>query len=157
DPTPGPAMNTDIFTYRREEAADEPLIDALHEEVFGPGRFARAAFRLREGTSHDPDLSMVATADGTLVASVRLTPIAIGDQLALLLGPLVVAPEWKGRGAGKALVRKSTAAAKAAGHRLVLLVGDEPYYGPLGFTRLPPYAVTLPGPVDPTRVLVASL
>jgi predicted N-acetyltransferase YhbS len=39
----------------------------------------------------------------------------------------------------------------------VLLVGDEPYYGPLGFARLPPYAVTLPGPVDPARVLIASL
>lgn len=150
-------MNTEPFTYRREDPADSETIEALHADVFGPGRFARTAFRIREGANHDPDLSLVALADGRLVASVRLTPIAIGDKTALLLGPLVVDPVYKGRGAGKALVRRSLAAAKEAGHSLVLLVGDEPYYGPLGFTRLPPYAVTLPGPVDPARVLIASL
>jgi len=150
-------MPADLFTYRREEPADAAAIDKLNADVFGPGRFARAAYRLREETAHDPDLSLVALRKGKLVASVRLTPIMIGDKPALLLGPLVVTPEWKGRGAGKALVRRALDAAREAGHRLVLLVGDEPYYGPLGFARLPPYAVTLPGPVDPARVLIASL
>ena len=150
-------MHSPLFTYRRELPEDDAVIEALHSEVFGPGRFARAAFRLREGTPHHPDVSFVALNGGRVVASVRLTPIRIGTVPALLLGPLVVAPEFKGRGAGKALVRLSLDTARSAGHRLVLLVGDEPYYGPLGFARLPPYAVTLPGPVDPSRVLVASL
>ena len=150
-------MFSQLFTFRRELPKDDPVIEALHREVFGPGRFARAAFRLREGVPHHPDVSFVALNDGRIVASVRLTPILIGTLPALFLGPLVVAPEFKGRGAGKALVRLSLETAKNAGHRLVLLVGDEPYYGPLGFARLPPYAVTLPGPVDPARVLVASL
>jgi predicted N-acetyltransferase YhbS len=151
-------MHSSLFTYRRELPEDDPVIEALHREVFGPGRFARAAFRLREGVPHHPDVSFVALNGGRrVVASVRLTPIFIGTVPALLLGPLVVASEFKGQGAGKALVRLSLETAKSAGHRLVLLVGDEPYYGPLGFARLPPYAVTLPGPVDPARVLVASL
>ena len=150
-------MSTDPFTYRCETPDDDPAIDALHGEVFGPGRFARAAFRLREGVPHDLSLSFVAETDGRLAASVRLTPIMIGDVPALLLGPLAVTPDFKGRGAGKALVRMATAAARAAGHRLVLLVGDEPYYGPLGFQRTPRYAITLPAPVDPDRVLVAAL
>jgi predicted N-acetyltransferase YhbS len=150
-------MHSPLFTYRRELPEDEAVIEALHADVFGPGRFARAAFRLREGVPHHPDVSFVALNGGRVIASVRLTPIRIGTVPALLLGPLVVAPEFKGRGAGKALVRLSLDTAKSAGHRLVLLVGDEPYYGPLGFARLPPYAVTLPGPVDPARVLVASL
>jgi predicted N-acetyltransferase YhbS len=106
---------------------------------------------------HDPTLSFVAERDGVMVASVRLTPILIGARPALLLGPLVVEEAHKGQGAGKTLVRISLEAAKAAGHALVLLVGDEPYYGPLGFSRLPPYAVTMPGPADPGRVLVAGL
>ena len=150
-------MTADPFTYRRELPGDVPLIEALHADAFGPGRFARTAFRLREGVPPHPDLSFVALAGGRLVASVRLTPITIGGGPALLLGPLAVTPEFKGRGAGKRLVRLALETARSGGHRLVLLVGDEPYYGPLGFTRLPPGAVTLPGPVDPARVLVASL
>src|SRR5450631_3674395 len=105
-------MHSSLFTYRRELPEDDPVIEALHREVFGPGRFARAAFRLREGVPHDPDLSLVATVDGKLAASVRLTPIRIGTVPALLLGPLVVAPPYAGRGAGRTLVRRSLAAAR---------------------------------------------
>jgi predicted N-acetyltransferase YhbS len=150
-------MTFDPFAYRPETPADAPDIDALHDAVFGPGRFARAAFRIREGVPHDPRLSFVAVADGVLIASVRQTPIRIGVRPALLLGPLAVKPAFAGRGAGKSLVRMATAAATDGGHELVLLVGDEPYYGPLGFQRLQRYAITLPAPVDPDRVLVAPL
>ncbi len=49
------------------------------------------------------------------------------------------------------------AAARERGHRVVLLVGDLPYYGPLGFTFLGRDVVTLPAWVDPDRVLVCGL
>lgn len=150
-------MTTTAFTYRPEHPADDPGIEALHAQAFGPGRFARAAFRLREGVPHDPTLSFVALAEDEFVASVRLTSITIGGRPAILLGPLAVKPAYKGKGAGKQLVRISLAAAREAGHRVVLLVGDEPYYGPLGFTRLARGAITLPAPADPDRVLVAGL
>jgi predicted N-acetyltransferase YhbS len=150
-------MNIGPFTFRLEEPGDDSEIETLHRDVFGPGRFARAAYRLREGVPHEADLSFVALAGERLVASVRLTRIAIGGRPALLLGPLVVRPEFKGQGAGKALVRVALEAARDAGHGVVMLVGDEPYYGPLGFIALPPYAITLPAPVDPKRVLVAGL
>jgi predicted N-acetyltransferase YhbS len=150
-------MTSDKFSYRLEQPDDSPQIEALHAEVFGPGRFARAAYRLREGVAHDPALSFVAHAGTRMIASVRMTEIAIGDRPVLLLGPLVVLPDFKGRGAGKALVRMAVRAAGEAGHKAVMLVGDADYYGPLGFTRLRPYQITLPGPVDPSRVLVAGL
>ncbi|MBK5951191.1 GNAT family N-acetyltransferase [Rhodobium orientis] len=144
-----------------ESPGDDADIEALHETAFGPGRFARTAFRLREGVPHDPALSFVVRRDGGLVGSVRLTPIDIGGVSGLLLGPLAVLPAFKNNGIGKALVRHSVAAARAgmaaSGHRLVLLVGDEPYYGPLGFKRARPGALTLPGPVDPYRLLLAEL
>jgi predicted N-acetyltransferase YhbS len=41
--------------------------------------------------------------------------------------------------------------------KLVLLVGDEPYYGRMGFKKVPPKRVELPGPVDRDRVLIAEL
>lgn len=145
------------FAFRLEEPADAPIIDALHADLFGPERFKRAAYVLRDGVPADPRLSFVATLDGVLAASVRLTPITIGGRPALILGPLVVDPKHKGQGAGRALVRMALDAARADGHQVVMLVGDLPYYGPLGFTFLGEDAITLPAWVDKRRVLVAGL
>jgi predicted N-acetyltransferase YhbS len=150
-------MTSHPFEYRLEEPADIPTIESLHADLFGPERSMRAAYVLRDGVPHDPAQSFVATAGGRLVASVRMTPIAIGGRPALLLGPLAVVPEYKGQGAGKALVRQALGAARDRGHRVVMLVGDLPYYGPLGFTFLGRDAITLPAWVDPDRVLVAGL
>jgi predicted N-acetyltransferase YhbS len=74
-----------------------------------------------------------------------------------LLGPLTVDPAFRSRGIGEDLVRRSLDAARDAGHRLVLLVGDESYYGRMGFARTPRGRLTMPGPVDPNRVLVCEL
>lgn len=145
------------FQFRPETPADVPIIERLHADLFGPERFQRAAYVLRDGVPHDPALSLVATLDGNLVASVRMTPITIGGRPALILGPLVVAPEHKGQGAGRSLVRRALEAARADGHRVVMLVGDLPYYGPLGFTFLGPDRITLPAWVDKSRVLVSGL
>jgi predicted N-acetyltransferase YhbS len=140
-----------------EQPDDEPAIERLYERTFGPGRFARTAYRLREGGRHRPDLSFTARIGTLLVGSVRLTPIRIGEEPALLLGPLTIEPPFRGRGIGKGLIKASLDAARGAGARLVLLVGDHPYYGPLGFARVPHKQVELPGPVDPDRVLIAEL
>lgn len=150
-------MKTLAPVIRPETAADQAAIDALHDHAFGPGRFARTAARLREGVAADPDLSLVATTGDCLAGSVKITPIRIGDQPALLLGPLAVDPDFGKRGIGRALVRATIAEARARGHRLMLLVGDAPYYGPLGFHAVSPEKVRMPGPVDPRRVLLCEL
>ena len=92
-----------------------------------------------------------------LVGSVRLSPVRIGEAKALLLGPLTVEPPFRDRGVGQALIARALEEARAKGHRLVILVGDEPYYGKCGFKKIPPGRVTMPGPVDPDRLLVAEL
>jgi predicted N-acetyltransferase YhbS len=112
---------------------------------------------LRDGVPPDPALSFVALRNSRVVASVRMTPITIGGRPALLLGPLVVDPAHKGQGAGRALVRMTVAEARERGHEVVMLVGDLPYYGPLGFTFLGRNVITLPAWVDPDRVLVCGL
>ena len=150
-------MTSQSFAYRLEQPGDAPAIEALHASLFGPERFKRAAYVLRDGVPPDPALSFVATRDGRLVASVRITPITIGGRPALLLGPLVVDPEFKGQGAGRTLVRMSCGEARRRGHTAVMLVGDLPYYGPLGFTFLGRDVITLPAWVDPDRVLVCPL
>jgi predicted N-acetyltransferase YhbS len=37
------------------------------------------------------------------------------------------------------------------------LVGDEAYYGKVGFKRIPKGQAVMPGPVDPERLLIAEL
>jgi predicted N-acetyltransferase YhbS len=149
---------TDLsLTIRRECAADHTAIERLHERAFGPGRFARTAFRLREGVDPDPDLSFTALVGTLIVGSVRVTPAAIGPFIGHMLGPLTVDPAFEGRGIGAALMNRAIAAAREAGHRLILLVGDAPYYARFGFVPLRPGHLTLPGPVDPGRFLALEL
>ena len=145
------------LTILPETAADAVPIERLYERTFGPGRYARTAYRIREQLAHRPDLSFTARIGTLLVGSVRLTPIRIGETAALLLGPLTIEPPFRERGIGRALIERALNAARAGGHRLVVLVGDDPYYGKLGFRRIAKGTVTMPGPVDPQRLLVAEL
>lgn len=149
---------TDLsLTILPETPDDAAAIERLHERTFGPGRFARTAYRIREDEPHRLDLSFTARIGTLLVGSVRLTPIRIGETKALLLGPLTVEPPFRERGIGFALIEKALAQAKTAGCRLVALVGDEPYYAKAGFKRVPKGRAAMPGPVDPARLLVAEL
>jgi predicted N-acetyltransferase YhbS len=145
------------FSILPETPEDAGAIERLHERTFGPGRYAKSAYRLREGAEHRIDLSFTARIGTLLVGSVRLSPIEIGGTKALVLGPLTVEPPFRERGIGYALITRALATAKSAGHRLVVLVGDEPYYGKAGFKPVPKGRAIMPGPVDPARLLVCEL
>jgi predicted N-acetyltransferase YhbS len=150
-------MTDSSLTILPETQGDAPAIERLHERTFGPGRYARTAYRLREHVAHGLGLSFTARIGTLLVGSVRLSPVRIGETKALLLGPLTVEPPFRERGVGQALIERALEEARAKGHRLVVLVGDEPYYGKCGFKRIPPGRANMPGPVDPARLLVAEL
>ena len=142
---------------RGETAADAARVEALNHAVFGPGRLAKSAYRLREGVAPLSDLSFVATEDGVLRGSVRFWPVRIGGHETLLLGPLAVDPSQRGRGIGIALMQAGIETARGGPWSAILLVGDEPYYAKVGFSRLPPGRVKFPGPVDANRILGLSL
>jgi predicted N-acetyltransferase YhbS len=150
-------MNDIALTIIAETPGDATAIARLHERTFGPGRYAKTAYRLREQVSHTLALSFTARTGTLLVGSVRLSPIRIGDTKALLLGPFTVEPAFRERGVGLALIERALKEAAASGHKLVILVGDEPYYGKSGFKPVPPGRAIMPGPVDPGRLLVAEL
>jgi predicted N-acetyltransferase YhbS len=150
-------MSDASLTIQTEKAADAAAIERLHERTFGPGRYARSAFRIREKMQHQQDLSFTGWIGTLLVGSVRLTPISIGNAKALLLGPLTVEPPFRSHGIGSALIARALKDAKAKGHKLVLLVGDEPFYKKAGFKRIPPGRANMPGPVDQMRLLVHEL
>ena len=136
---------------------DLVAVGRLDARAFGPGRFAKSAYRLREGVEPDWNLSFVARIGTLVVGANRITSILCGGVPALLLGPLTVEPAFRSRGVGEALVMKSLDAARKAGHSLVLLVGDAPYYERLGFHAAPEGELMMPGPVDPERLLYCEL
>ena len=148
------------WAIRQQAAGDEARIEALNAAAFGPGRFAKSAYRLREGVAPVAGLSFVAVENGrgeVLRGSVRFWPVRAGGEEVLLLGPLAVETAQRGRGIGIGLMQAGIQAARLGPWNAILLVGDEPYYAKVGFARLPPGRVTFPGPVDPKRVLGLSL
>ena len=147
-----------MVTIRLEVPGDAAAADAIVAERFGPGRFAKTAYRLREGVMPVAALSFVAEHEGRVVGTVRYWPIEIGGAPALMLGPIAVVSSMQGQGNALALMQTSLEAARKLGHRAVVLVGDEPYYGRAGFKRIEPAGrITMPGPVDLARLLGLSL
>ncbi|MBE8190969.1 MAG: N-acetyltransferase [Alphaproteobacteria bacterium] len=138
--------------------AHKAAIETLLAQGFGPGRHARTAERLREQSTAYTDLSYVLsddTAEGTqILASISYSPIRVGGDAGLLLGPLIVSPILQNRGIGVELMTYSLAFAdKLTQFQFVLLVGDLPYYQRVGFGSTSS-AVIMPGPVDAARLLV---
>jgi predicted N-acetyltransferase YhbS len=151
------ASMTYHYQIRPQAPADDAAVSQLHEEAFGPGRFARSAYRVRE-VSQGPSIALTAWDGEELVGAIQLTAITVGGaQRAMLLGPLAVAPAHKGRGAGLRLILESLAEARLKGTLLVVLVGDLPYYQRAGFAVVPAGQIVLPGPADPARILALEL
>jgi len=150
-------MNDISVSIQVETPDDAVAVERLHERTFGPGRYAKTAYRLREQADHIRELSFTARIGTLLIGSVWLSPIRIGETGALLLGPVTVEPAFRDRGVGQALIERALAEAKNKGHRLVILIGDEAYYEKCGFKRIPRGRATMPGPVDPVRLLLAEL
>lgn len=146
-----------MWEIRPEEPHDGPDVEELVAKGFGPGRYAKSAYRLREGVRPLEGLSFVAVEGGVLKGSVRFWPIVIGTKPALLLGPLAVDEEKRGQGIGLALMKRGIEEARARGNRAIILVGDAPYYARAGFAPLKEKQVRFPGPVDGARILGVAL
>jgi predicted N-acetyltransferase YhbS len=180
------------FLFRPQIPDDLPTVEALHEEAFGPGRFARTAYRIRESSTLPPPIALTAwdsallehfpakwkpvcvekmrpnkelephfdsiEMEKALVGAIQFTAITIGGERgAMLLGPLAIAPAYKNMGCGLRLMKDGLAEAARLGFRLVVLVGDLPYYQRAGFRPIPPGKIARPGPADPARFLAAEL
>lgn len=146
-----------MVTLTSEDPADLAAIDDLLDLCFGPGRYAKTAYRFREGVSPIRALSLVARGAGGIRGSLRFWPVLLGEKRGLLLGPLAVDPVLRGQGIGIGLMTMGLARARRAGFPWVMLVGDEPYYARVGFRSAEPGRFAFPGPVDPERLLLREL
>ena len=139
---------------RSETSEDWWEVEDLFDHCFAPGREALSSYRLRDGINAVPELSLVARDDLNILAgAIRFWPVRVGDFAALLLGPVAVHPTRQGEGLGRFLIEN--ALDRANGWDRVMLVGDAPYYGKFGFTKLA--GVRMPPPTNPDRVLGRAL
>jgi predicted N-acetyltransferase YhbS len=145
------------FAIRAERASDVVAREALLDACFGENRHARTCQRLRNGRLPAEGLAFSAMAEGCLVGTLRLWHVSAGGVRALVLGPLAVEASSRKLGVGTALVNHALAAAKARGHRAVILLGDAPYYARFGFTAARTGALSLPGPFERERLLGLEL
>ncbi len=147
-------MSCADMVIRPEKPDDAENISHLHDEAFGPGRFAKTAYRMREGHHPVGTLSLVALDGSRLVGAVRFSRAVIGGRKgALLLGPLAVFRDYSGHRCGLRLMKKGLQEAASQGFELVVLVGDLAYYQKAGFKQVPPGQILFPGPVDTGRIL----
>lgn len=130
----------------------------LFEKHLGPGRFARTAYRVREQATPEKLEGINVFENNKLVGTVSITPMQInGDTLTYLLGPLLIDESHRSKGLGLELIKDAIELAKSQSAKAVLLVGDIAYYKKSGFKQIPMGQITLPGPVDPTRLLIFEI
>ena len=141
-----------------DSAEHAAAVEALYDEVFGPGRFAKAAERLRETNHKIAEASFVAVDAEGLCGVVRLWPVdAEAGGQAAFLGPIAVAQRRRGNGVAFRLMERSIGVCREKGYPAVILVGDEAYYARFGFRKAGVGRFTLPGPVDQNRILIRDL
>ncbi|MEO1102233.1 MAG: N-acetyltransferase [Pseudomonadota bacterium] len=149
-------MPPDIV-LRSEFLSDYLAVESLYRVTFGPGRLARTAYRLRADIPHDTAVSFVAKRAGLVIGAIRQSRVLVGGAPAYLLGPLAVAQTAASQGIGRALLNRSIEAARQMPADAIILVGDEPFYGPFGFEVVPAGSLQMPGPVEAHRLLAMPL
>jgi predicted N-acetyltransferase YhbS len=145
------------FAIRAEKDSDLVAREALLDASFGASRHARTCQRLRDGRAPAEGLAFSAMARGKLVGTLRLWHVNAGGIPALVLGPLAVDCAFRKLGAGAALMTCALAAARARGHRAVLLLGDAAYYSRFGFSAEKTGELMLPGAYEQERLLGIEL
>ena len=140
---------------RKKIQSDNDTIENLLNKTFGPGRYARSVYRLRENKPYLDDYSYVYSFNGKILASISFCETIINNSYTgLLLGPLAVEPNQVGKGYGKKLVKYSLDKISSNSQiYFIIVVGEYDYYKEFGFNKLDNHFVFY-GPVNKNRVLI---
>ena len=125
---------------------------------FGPGRFARSVYRLREKNDRDTEFSYIYELNNQILSSISYYKTFLNNDInGLLLGPLAVDPEHRGKGYGVELVKYTIALIKKTmAYDFILVIGDYHYYEKFGFKKIN-NTFSFYGPVNSEKVLILHL
>jgi predicted N-acetyltransferase YhbS len=140
-----------------QTTADDAAIEVLMDGAFGPARHKRSVWLLRSGPPV-ADLCLILRETNATLASLRFWEVQLEQQVILLLGPLAVQPDLRGRGYGQRIVAEGLRRAAAIGKWPLVLVSGEPdYYPKFGFVPAAHYQLDWPGFVEPERLQFLEL
>jgi len=136
---------------------NDKIIKLLHKS-FGPGRFARSVYRLREKNDRDTEFSYIYELNNQILSSISYYKTFLNNDInGLLLGPLAVDPEHRGKGYGVELVKYTIALIKkTTTYDFILVIGDYHYYEKFGFKKIN-NTFSFYGPVNSEKVLILYL
>ena len=137
---------------------DNDKIIKLLYKSFGPGRFARSVYRLREKNDRDTEFSYIYELNNQILSSISYYKTFLNNDInGLLLGPLAVDPEHRGKGYGVELVKYTIALIKKTmAYDFILVIGDYHYYEKFGFKKIN-NTFSFYGPVNSEKVLILYL
>lgn len=153
-------MTKNLFEISPQSDTHHQQVEQLLDASFGLDRRTKASYRLRETEKEISGLSYVAkSVEQQIIGTISFWHIFLGDNgmKAILLGPLAVHPQWQSSGIGMALMQEGIKAAKLQNHKLVILIGDAPYYQKIGFKQVPENQLLMPGPNDPARLMYLEI
>jgi putative acetyltransferase len=131
-----PTMSDPLI--RPESPAEFDRIRTIYVEAFPKGREAEVVDQLRR--SGRGYAGLVAEVGGEIAGHIVLTQVDLAtrrgdDARGIGIAPLAVAPKFRRRGVGGALVRAAIAEAKRRNEDFVVVLGDPEYYLRFGFRK----------------------
>lgn len=147
-----------MSNIRQTSKNDTDKIFNLLHRSFGPGRFARSVYRLREKTNRETEFSYIYELNKDILSSISYYQTFLNNDIkGLLLGPLAVDPKHRGKGFGVELVKYTISLIKKTmDYDFILVVGDYQYYEKFGFKKIDT-TFNFYGPVRVEKVLILDL
>ena len=144
-----------------ERECDLNAVENLMDMAFGVERKSKTAYLLRQSGKHLRALSLIAVDNrAQLKGSLRFWPVRLEncpDVRTLLLGPLAIAPGYRGLGYARALIARGLADAEHLGWQLCLVITEESLYKKFGSTPAAPLKLNLPAYERPDKLHIKEL
>lgn len=128
-----------MVSFRCETEWDAPAIRDVVIAAFGRADEADLIEIIRHSNNFIPELSLILTHKGEVLAHVLFSLIEIetvnGPAPALALAPMAVLPQHQRQGMGSKLLEFGLTRCRELGHKIVVVLGHPEYYPRFGFQR----------------------